>query len=437
MRKILFSLIALSISFSLLSQTTKIKELERKRKLALREIENTTLLLNKTKRSTTTLLNRINLLTEQINSRQQVISLLNQEVQAINNEQNRIEKEIRELEVDLKGEQKAYAKAIEGMALRKQSKNKLMYVLSGKDLAESLRRMKYLKDYSEWRKKQAVSIQEKQQDLVAKKEALNKTKADKLVLLNSREKEQNQLKQEEETHQKEVTEASKKEKELQALLKTKQKQADNLNAQIEKLIAEEVARQEREAKRLAAEQARREAERKRRNESSATKPKEKEEVVVKAPETGKGASSYVTKENFNLSSNFASNKGQLPMPVTGRYTIVGRFGVHKHDKWRVTTNSNGIDIQAQAGAQARSVFSGEVSSIIAFPGFNNCIIIRHGNYYTFYGNIQQVTVSKGQKVSAGQSLGNIYTDTDTGNSQLHFQLWQGNNKLNPEPWLRR
>lgn len=435
MKKVLFSLIALSICFSVFSQTTQIKELERKRKLALREIENTTLLLNKTKKSTATLLNRITLLTEQISSRQQVISLLSQEVQAITVEQNKIEREIRDLQVELKAEQKAYAKAIEGMASRKQNKNKLMYVLSGKDLSESLRRMKYLRDYSEWRRKQAVNIQEKQQTLTLKKNELAQAKSSKLALLTNREKEQNQLKQEEDTHKKEVTEATKKEKELQALLKTKQKQANNLNAQIEKLIAEEVARQEREAKRLAEEQARREAERKRNNKTTAAKPKE--EVVVKSPESAAGGSSYVTKENFNLSSNFASNKGRLPMPVTGRYTIVGRFGVHKHDKWKVTTNSNGIDIQAQAGAQARSVFSGEVSSVIAFPGFNNCIIVRHGNYYTFYGNIQNVAVSKGQKVSAGQSLGTVYTDPDTNNSQLHFQLWQGNNKLNPEPWLRK
>ena len=125
------------------------------------------------------------------------------------------------------------------------------------------------------------------------------------------------------------------------------------------------------------------------------------------------------------------------MPITGRYRIIGRFGTHQHNRWNVKTNSSGIDIQAQSGAQARSVFDGEVSRIVAFPGYNNCIIVRHGGYYTFYGNIQQVTVRQGQKVSAGQSLGSIYTDSDTGSSQLHFQLWKGTTKLNPEPWLKK
>lgn len=436
-RKILISFIILTISCSAFSQTNKIKELEKKRKLALREIENTTLLLNKTKKSTTTLLNRINLLSEQIRSRQQVILLLNQEIKAIDDEQVKIEKEIASLEANLKVEQKGYAKAVEGIVHKKQNKNKLLYVLSGKSLSEALRRMKYLKDYSEWRNQQAVNIKDKQQTLSEKKQILEKSKANKLALLNSRQKEQLNLQQEEQSHQEEVTEATKKQKELQALLQTKQKQADSLNAQIEKLIAEEVARQEREAKRLAAEQERRRLEEEKRNNTSKTKENKEEDLVVKTPENSGESSAFVTKENFKLSTNFASNKGKLPMPVTGRYTITGRFGVHQHNKWKVTTNNNGIDIQAQAGAEARAVFSGEVSRIVAFPGFNNCIIVRHGGYYTFYGNIQQVNVKQGQKISTGQSLGVVYTDSDTGNSQLHFQLWKGTTKLNPEPWLGR
>ena len=435
MRKILISFVLLFNVILSFSQTDKIKDLETKRKLALREIESTTLLLNNTKKNTTSLLNRINLLSEQINSRQKIISIINQEVQVISAEQVKTEKEIVGLQADLKVELDAYAKAVQGIVRQKQNKNKLLYVLSGKTLAESLRRMKYLKDYSEWRNQQAINISEKQSVLVGKKRMLEKSKADKLALLNTRKKEEENLEQEERVHQQEVAEANQKQKELQTLLQNKQKQANSLNAQIEKLIAEEVARQEREAKRLAAEQERKRKaaeERKKANQAKATKS---ESLVVKQNNTEN--SGYVTTENFKLSSNFASNKGRLPMPVTGRYTITSRFGIHQHDKWKVTTNNNGIDIQAQAGAQARAVFSGEVSRIVAFPGFNNCIIIRHGGYYTFYGNIQNVNVKQGQKVTAGQSIGSIYTDSDAGNSQLHFQLWQGTTKLNPEPWLSK
>lgn len=464
MRSVLVLLILFFSALIVFPQSNKIKDLENKRKLALREIESTTLLLNETKKNTSTLLNRINLLTEQISSRQRLISLLNDEVNAITEQQAVTEKEIGILTVNLKSQQKSYAKAVEGIVLRKHSGNKLLFVLSGSSLAESLRRMKYLKDYSEWRNNQIAEIKEKQRLLEEKKLSLEKSKAEKRALLGNREKEQTNLQKEEEVHQQEVTDASKKQKELQSILQTKQKQANNLNAQIEKLIAQEVERQEREARRLAEEQARRERLRKERAEKAAkaerarreaarttskppTKTAEPEEEEVssgretEAPsretEEVAMATPTVTAENFKLSSNFAANKGRLPMPVTGSYSIVGRFGTQQNSRWRVTTNSNGIDIQARAGAQARAVFGGEVSRIVAFPGFNNCVIIRHGGYYSFYGNIQQIFVKQGQKISAGQSLGTVYTDTDTGNSQLHFQLWQGTTKLNPEPWLQK
>lgn len=460
MRSVLVLFILFLSTLFVFPQSNKIKDLENKRKLALREIESTTLLLNETKKNTSTLLSRINLLTEQISSRQRLISLLNDEMSAIAEQEAATEKEIVILTANLKGQQKSYARAVEGIVLRKQSGNKLLFVLSGSSLAESLRRMKYLKDYSQWRDNQITEIKEKQKLLQEKKAALEKSKAEKKALLGNREKEQTNLQKEEQVHKQEVSDASKKQKELQSILQTKQKQADNLNAQIEKLIAQEVARQEREAQRLAEEQARRErlkreraerAEKAKREAARAAKvppktesPKEKEvspKVETEAPsretEEVAMATPTVTAENFKLSSNFAANKGRLPMPVTGSYSIVGRFGTQQNSRWRVTTNSNGIDIQARAGAQARAVFGGEVSRVVAFPGFNNCIIIRHGGYYSFYGNIQQIFVKQGQKISAGQALGTVYTDSDTGNSQLHFQLWQGTTKLNPEPWLQK
>lgn len=434
-------------SFSAFAQTnSKIKELEKKRKLALKEIENTNVLLKESKTQTSNLLTRISLISEQINSRRTLISILNQEIVALQNQEAQTEKEIQSLEVDLKAEQQAYSHAIEGIVLKKQNFNKLIFILSGKSLSESMRRIKYLRDYSQWRSMQIISIKEKQEVLKQKREALAKARSEKEGLLNNRKKEQTNLETEEEQHKKEVEEANKKQRELQVLLQNKQKQANNLNQQIERLIAEEVARQEREAKRLAEEKARREREKKEKEErarleaerranarnnksTKASKPKETVKTTAETP--------AMTKENVALSSNFESNKGRLPMPVTGSYRIVGRFGTHRHDQWNVTTNSSGIDIQSQAGSQARAIFNGEVSRIVAFPGYNNCIIIRHGGYYSFYGNIQQVNVKQGQKVTTGQSLGTVYTDSDTGSSQLHFQLWKGTSKLNPEPWLQK
>ncbi len=137
-----------------------------------------------------------------------------------------------------------------------------------------------------------------------------------------------------------------------------------------------------------------------------------------------------------LSGAFAKQKGSLPIPVTGKYSIVTGFGKHQQSKY-ITTNSNGIDIQTQAGANACAVFDGEVSNIISFPGFNTCVIIRHGNYYTFYGNLRIVKVQQGQSVKVGQTIGSIFTNPESGITKLHFQLWNRTNKQNPMFWLKR
>jgi septal ring factor EnvC (AmiA/AmiB activator) len=349
------------------------------------------------------------------------------------------------------------------MQTSRRRQNELFFVLSGKSLGESLRRMQYLRDYSKWRKTQAEEIKQQNIQLTARKDELAKAQADKQNALNALKAEQTKLQKEEKIRQSEMTEARGKQKELQKTLQDKQQQARKLDARIEKLIAEEVARQEREAeaRRLAAEaerkrkaeetaaRARGEAEAKRKTEELARKEPHKKETAtttkgtavkpaepaVKQPEP-KIESATDADERFNLSKNFVSNRGNLPMPVTGTASIVGSFGQRRHSEWNVTTNSNGIDIQAQQGANIRTVFEGEVSKVFSVPGYNTCVIVRHGDYYTFYGNIYDLFVKSGDKLKTGQSLGRIYTDPDTGVATMHFQLWQKTTKLNPVPWLK-
>lgn len=427
-------LLVLIVSISSFAQTARIKQLEEQRKQALREISNTDQLLRDTKKTTSNLLDRVKLISNQIFSRQKVLTLLEQEVDGINAEQKLIENDIVRLENDLKEKQKNYAKAIDAMQRNRRSENKLLFVLSGRSLTESYRRMRYLSEYSDWRAKQADEIKEQSEKLKERKSALTKVKVEKTALLGLRTTEQTNLKKEEGNYKLEVNEAQQKQKDLQKILSQKQQQADALDRQIAKLIAEEVARQEREAKRLEEERLRAEAAKKAAATSStgtrrttatprSTTPKS---TAAKAP---------VTPENATLSNNFASNKGRLPYPISGNYTTTTRFGSHQHTKF-VTTSSSGIDIRSQAGAEAKAVFNGEVTYVAAIPGYNTCIIVRHGNYYTFYGNIQSIYVKQGDKVKTGQTLGKVYTDPDTGYSEIHFQLWQGTTKMNPEPWLR-
>ena len=448
----------LAFAVTLFSQTRQIDDLQQQQKALQEEIKSTNKLFLDVKKQTTTILQRINLINKQIASRKEMMTLQNQEIAALEKEQSRLETEIKRLNGELKQKQDSYAKAVRAMQTSRSGQNQLFFVLSGKSLGESLRRMQYLREYSKWRKDQSHEIRQQNLQLSAKKEALAKAQADKQNALNSLQAEQTKLQEEENVRQSEMTEARGKQQELQKTLQDKQQQARRLDAQIEKLIAEEVARLEREAeaRRIAAEaerkrkadeaaaRARREAESKRKTEDIARKepdkteaaPEKPAEPAVKQPEP-KIESATAADETFHLSRNFVSNRGNLPMPVTGTASIVGTFGQRRHSEWNVTTNSNGIDIQAQQGASIRAVFDGEVSKVFSVPGYNTCVIVRHGDYYTFYGNIYDLFVKSGDKIKTGQSLGRIYTDPDTGVATMHFQLWQKTTKLNPAPWLRR
>lgn len=437
----------MAIAVHAVAQTPQIEALQRQRQALQEDISNTNRLYLDVKKHTTTILDRINLINKQIASRKELINVQRREIEALHQEERRLEGEIARLNQELKQKQDNYANAIRGMLNQKFSQNKLLFILSGQSIGESLRRMQYLREYSKWQKGQAEEIKRQNEEITQKREALIQAKLDKEKALASLQSEQAKLQGEEKARQSEVKEARGQERQLQRTLQEKQQQANQLNAQIERLIAEEVARQEREA------EARRRAEEVERQRLGKVRGEEREEIAeaeaealakVKTateraepgPRIDAGAS-IASDESFNLSKNFSANKGRLPMPVTGTATIVGNFGVKRHDEWNITTNSNGVDIQAQQGANIRSVFEGEVSKVFSFPGSNTCVIVRHGDYYTFYANIYDLFVKQGDKVKTGQSLGSIYSDPDTGIASMHFQLWQKTTKLDPAPWLQR
>lgn len=423
-KKVLF--ITLLISITISAQKSKIKDLERERKQTLQEISDTNKLLRDTKRSTSNLLDRIKLISNQIASRQKVVRLLGEEIENIEKEQVLIENDIVQLEGQLKEKQNSYAKAIDGMLRTRRGENKLLYILSGKSLTESIRRIRYLKDYSEWRSQQADDIKVKSKELQEKKQALAESKKEKQGLLNQRAIEQENLKNEEIAYKQEIDEAKKRQKELQKELAEKKKRAATLDRQISKLIAEEVSKQQKKTRKTT-----------NKNTSKGTSKNTDKPAKDTNTNSSNSTEEAISVEDVKLSGNFTSNKGKLPYPITGNARVTSRFGTHRHSQWDVTTSSNGIDLQSQSGAEARSVFDGEVSRVVVFPGYNNCVIVRHGNYYSFYGNIKNMYVKQGDKVKAGQLLGKVYTDPDTNSSELHFQLWKGTNKLNPEPWLRK
>jgi len=397
--------------FSLTAQQSiQVRDLERERSALLAGIEETNRLLKENTRTTSNALNRLNLLLQTINSRKKIILLLNREIASMDEEIRVKETQIKTLEKDLESKKQYYAASLRKMYLHKKNQDNLFFILSAQNFTQSFHRIMYLRTYSEWQKKQAEEILEKQNTINQEKNLLVENRNDKLKLLNDRQSEEKQLSIEENNRKAEIKTLEKNKKTLQDELAKKQKQATALNRQIEKIISEEVLKSEKAAK--------------------------SESVEIRTAEVKGGYA--MTQSERTLSSSFAGNKGKLPYPLRGNYKVVGFFGVHQHKELsKIVINNNGIDIETTSGNEARAVFDGIISRIFTLPGYNNSIIIRHGNYLTLYSNIEQVYVKQGDKVNTGQTLGKIYTDKEKGNSTLlHFEIWKEQTKLDPLAWIK-
>ncbi len=402
-------------------KSSRVRQLEEQRRKALAEIETASQLLKETDLTARNSLSRLNLLSQQILSRKKVISLLSQEVSEIDNQIAVTRQEIAGLEKELDNKRGNYGKSAQSLFRHRGSQDKLLFILSASDFAQSMRRMRYLREYADWQKRQASEIIDKQTEIKQKQKELEKTRSEKNALLDTREKESQKLQTEESNQKAEVKQLGKKQKELKEMLRKKQQQANALNRQIEEQIAKEIARAEAEAK-----------------GSSDTGGKTTDKKSTRQERIADTKGGYaMTKEERKLSNDFADNRGRLPYPVAGRYTIVGTFGEQQHQELKyVRTNNSGIDIQTTPGADARAVFKGEVTRVFVVPGYNNSVIIRHGNYLTVYSNLSQVYVKAGDRVNTCQTIGKIFSDAENGNATiLHFQLWKEKTKLNPLPWL--
>ena len=435
---LLFLCCVLLLESGYAQKSSAVRKLEQQRKEALADIEQTNQLLQETSKSAKSSLNRLNLIAKQILSRKKVISLLNQELDEIEKELMAIQGEIRRLKSQLGEKQTNYGKSMRGLYKRHSAQDKLLFVLSAENFSQSLRRIRYLREYADWQKRQANEIVAKQKEIDLKRQEMEKTRAEKRTLLGTRQEESKKLQSEEAAQKEEVQQLNKKQKDLKAALRKKQKQAEALNRQIEKQIAEEIARAEAEAR-----AAREKAEREARAQAVKNKAKElsnaaKSNEPIREERVAATKGGYaMTKAERQLSDNFGNNRGKLPYPVTGRYTVVATFGEQQHSELKyVRTSNSGIDIQTTPGADARAVFNGVVTRVFVVPGYNNSVIVRHGNYLTVYSNLSQVYVKAGDAVSTRQALGKIYADPEEGQATiLHFQLWKEKTKLNPLPWL--
>ena len=404
---LMFCIITSSTSFA-----QNKKDLENKKKELQKEISLTNKLLNETKKNKETTLDELVKLKSKINARQELISAIHQGIKLVNKQISETQQNITSLQTELEKLKKEYAKMIYYAYKNRSNFDKVMFIFSSSSFNQAYKRLKYIQQYSEYRKKQAEAIVKTQQELKEKIAQLEIDKQEKSALLSLEEQEKQKLAVEKAEQETTVQKLQTKEQELKSDLRKKEEAARKLQKAIEKIIEEEI-RKAREAAAAAA------------------------KANNKDPKNTKTTSFPMTPEALKLSNSFASNKGSLPWPVM-EGVITDRFGQHPHPVLTgIIVNNNGIDISTTKGAIARAIFEGEVSSVAIIPGGGKVVMIRHGEYLSVYSYLSDVYVKKGDKVTTKQHLGTLVSEPDKAKTTVHLEIWKGMTKLNPEYWIFR
>lgn len=398
-----FVLLLITAMFCLTSYSQDKNRLKADKEKLEAEIIYNNKLLEETKKTKKSSLNQLVILNNKIEKREDLIFKINSEISMLESSIKSTRDDIKELKKDLENLKEEYASLVYYAYKNRNAYDRLMFIFSSEDFNQAYQRLKYLQQYSSYRKTQAELVQQKQAEYNTQVQKLEDQKIRKMELAKEKEAEVDKLLTEKNEKDKTVRVLSSKEKELMATIKKKEKEADRLQNEIERIIAEEM--------RAAAERAR------------------EDKAVSK---TGTASLSSV---DLALSNDFESNKGKLPWP-SDKGIISGTFGEHRHPVLKkVKTKNNGIDILTGEEGLARSVFDGEIVSVNTITSTNKAVIIRHGEYFTVYSNLSEIYVKRGDKVTTMQSIGKIYTNGDDRKTELHFEIWKGKSLLNPSSWI--
>ena len=402
----LFSIVLVFCAMALSSADAQNKnDLQQKKKKLEQEIKLTNKLLKETASDKKESLSHLRTLSKQIKIRDELISTISKETKSLTNEITGINKQMASLEKEINAMKEDYAKLLRLTYRNSNSYHRMMFIFASNDFNQAFRRLRYLKEYNDERKKQAKEIVAKQNGLKQKKKELTMAKLEKEVLLADKKKEQAHIANDKVSEQRIYNRLKQDEKKLKADLAAKKKATEKLNNAIARIIKKEL-----------------EAAKKRAREAGKKNLSNNEALAM----------GTVAKA---LSVSFEGNKGRLPWPVSSGL-VSGRYGTHPHPILKnISINNNGIDINTPKGNRARSIFDGEVTSVVNIPGANKAVIIRHGNYLTVYANLTDVTVIRGQKIKLKESIGMVANDIDNSNTELHFEIWKGTEKLNPSEWL--
>ena len=379
--------------------------MQKKKEKLEQEIEYTNKLLTETKSSKQTSLNELVILDNKIQKKEDLITTMQASIQYIDGKIDGIDNEIDELSRELEKLKEDYAKMICSAYKNRNAYDRLMFVFSSEDFNQAYQRSKYFQQYNRHRKAKSEMIISTRKELKVKILDLANQKSEKNSLLTQVISEKQNLDNAKRQKNVTVEKLGEKERDLKKAIKEKERAARRFQHEIEAIIAEEI--------RKAA------------------------EAANKAGITSTGKSFSLTPEELVLSNSFAANKGKLPWP-TERGIVSGSYGEHAHPVLKgIKVKNNGINIITNSGSTSRAVFDGEVTRVISVPGYNNVVIIRHGEYLTVYSNMDKVVVKKGDKVKTKQTIGVVHTDDDTAKTELHFEMWKGKELMNPVFWIAK
>ena len=451
------SLLALTPEAAAQGRKSKtLQRLEQERKQLLRSIEASDKKLQQLRRDTRNEEQTLRTVKEQVEQRRQVVAVLGNEVSGLQARIDTLSGHIGRLHRREGALLLRYRAALVQLQRIDTHIDPVLFVLSSQNPAEARERQRFLSRYSKAVREASVALRTTRTEIEATKAEVGRTHSEKEQLLSLREAEKKKLEAEEQQRAAQVKDLQGKQQVLaQDLSKQKQK-AEDLDRKIQAQVEAEIVA----AQRRAAELQRRREEARRRRQTQRTQPTPPPSTgrsgrgkgttppppppppADDEPEERRAATpgGYAMDANERaLASSFAQNKGRLPAPIRGSYSILRTFGVHQHSEHnRVQVNSSGVDFGVNGDSRAYAVFSGVVSRVFVIPGYGTAVILRHGNYLTVYANLSSVAVSTGSRVSTGQTIGSVGASPDGSSGRLlHFQLWHERTKLNPLAWIKR
>ena len=451
------SLLALTPEAAAQGRKSKtLQRLEQERKQLLRSIEASDKKLQQLRRDTRNEEQTLRTVKEQVEQRRQVVAVLGNEVSGLQARIDTLSGHIGRLHRRESALLLRYRAALVQLQRIDTHIDPVLFVLSSQNPAEARERQRFLSRYSKAVREASVALRTTRTEIEATKAEVGRTHSEKEQLLSLREAEKKKLEAEEQQRAAQVKDLQGKQQVLAQDLSKQKKRAEDLDRKIQAQVEAEIIA----AQRRAAELQRRREEARRRRQTQSTQPTPPPSTgrsgrgkgttppppppppADDEPEERRAATpgGYAMDANERaLASSFAQNKGRLPAPIRGSYSILRTFGVHQHSEHnRVQVNSSGVDFGVNGDSRAYAVFSGVVSRVFVIPGYGTAVILRHGNYLTVYANLSSVAVSTGSRVSTGQSIGSVGASPDGSSGRLlHFQLWHERTKLNPLAWIKR